>query len=201
MDGNFNSFVMSKISHKEYVSAMENIELSQRLVQLQAEYRQNSSALLLQRPKNRPSQKTNAHGEIVSTRICIGIPVTSKGTVMTSVQSSPFWANFFDSFMRSIDWRSNRFVFRIAMGFDKADTLYDTGDAWTEIREEFRKRASFRMSEQHLDQIAINSVLRDTLTLKLMHFDDLNGAPSQVVSQLMLQAYSEDEFDYFYQVS
>jgi hypothetical protein len=30
-----------------------------------------------------------------------------------------------------------------------------------------------------------------------MHFDHLDGAPSQVVSQLMLTAYM-DNFDYFY---
>lgn len=43
------------------------------------------------------------------------------------VLDSPFWTNLFDSFMKSIDWRSNRFVFKFYLGFDKADELYDTG--------------------------------------------------------------------------
>lgn len=30
--------------------------------------------------------------------------------------------------MKSIDWRSNRFVFKFYLGLDKADELYDTGD-------------------------------------------------------------------------
>ena len=29
--------------------------------------------------------------------------------------------------MKSIDWRSSRFVFKFYLGFDKADELYDTG--------------------------------------------------------------------------
>jgi hypothetical protein len=56
--------------------------------------------------------------------------MTSKGTVMEDISHSPFWANLFDSFMKSIDWRSNRIIFKFYLGFDKADELYDTGDAW-----------------------------------------------------------------------
>ena len=62
-------------------------------------------------------------------RICIGVPMTSKGTQMKSVEESPLWSNLFDSFMKSIDWRSNSYVFRFYLGFDKGDDLYDTGDA------------------------------------------------------------------------
>lgn len=133
-------------------------------------------------------------------KICIGVPITSKGTIMSDVVDSPFWTNLFDSFMKSIDWRSNRYIFRFYLGFDKADNLYDTGDAWTNMREEFRHRATYRMMEQMMDESSINNVLKDTLSLKLMHFDHLEGAPSQVVSQLMLSAYM-DNFDYFYQVN
>lgn len=56
------------------------------------------------------------------------------------------------------------------------------------------------MKEQLLDDAAVTEVLEKHLSLKLMHFDHLTGAPTQVVSQLMLAAYV-DNFDYFYQVS
>jgi len=82
--------------------------------------------------------------------MCIAVPMTSKGTVMKDLAESPFWANLFDSFMKTIDWRSNRFVFKFYLGFDKADSLYDTGDAWSEFRELFARRATFRMQEQVL---------------------------------------------------
>ena len=49
-------------------------------------------------------------------RICLGIPITSKGTKMDEIRDSPFWNNLFDSFMKSIDWRSNRYVFRFYLG-------------------------------------------------------------------------------------
>ena len=133
-------------------------------------------------------------------KICLGVPMTSKGTQMTNIADSPFWSNLFDSFMKSIDWRSNRYVFRFYLGFDKADDMYDIGDAWSDFREEFRHRATYRMIEQQMDEQQINEVLDKQLSLKLMHFDHLRGSPSQVVSQVMLAAYT-DNFDYFYQVN
>jgi hypothetical protein len=74
------------------------------------------------------------------------------------------------------------------------------GDAWSEIRDEFKSRAVFRMKEQLIEDSAIQDILDNLLLLKLMHFDHLTGAPTQVVSQLMLSGYT-DNFDYFYQVS
>jgi hypothetical protein len=85
-------------------------------------------------------------------------------------------------------------------GFDKADSFYDTGDAWTEFRDEFQSRAGFRMSELQMEQPEIEAVLKTKLSLKLNHYDHLVGAPTQIVSQLVLSAYV-DNFDYFYQVS
>jgi hypothetical protein len=73
------------------------------------------------------------------------------------------------------------------------------GDAWSEIRDEFKSRAIFRMKEQLIEDSAIQDILDNLLLLKLMHFDHLTGAPTQVVSQLMLSGYT-DNFDYFYQV-
>ena len=126
--------------------------------------------------------------------------MTSKGTEMQSITESPLWSNLFDSFMKTIDWRSNKFIFRLYLGVDKADPLYDTGDAWSEMRQEFKQRAIFRMTEQLMDKSSIDDVLEKRLSIKLMNFDHLEGAPTQVVSQLVLQAYS-DSFDYFYQVN
>ena len=70
----------------------------------------------------------------------LGIPLTSKGTVMYEITESPLWSNMFDSFMnvicywglvckivQSIDWKANKYVFGIYLGFDKADPIYDTG--------------------------------------------------------------------------
>ncbi len=56
------------------------------------------------------------------------------------------------------------------------------------------------MKEQMLTDEIIQEILKTQLFIKLMHFDDLHGAPSQVVSQLVLQAYS-DNYDYFYQIN
>ena len=49
------------------------------------------------------------------------------------------------------------------------------GDGWSEIREEFKSRATFRMKEQLVDEKTIEHVLEKHLLLKLMHFDHLAG--------------------------
>ena len=200
--GNYNQFVFTPVDPEDYRVARELSSLSKKLVSIQDSYIESHKPGLEASQVNRSmDMKTNTAPIIKSTiKIAIAIPVTSKGTVMATVSESPLWSNFFDSFMKSIDWRSNRYCFKIYVGFDKADSIYDTGDAWSELRSEFASRAEFRMKEQLMDDIAIHSVLRDTLSIKLMHFEDLHGAPSQVVSQLVLSAYS-DGFDYFYQVS
>jgi hypothetical protein len=78
--------------------------------------------------------------------------------------------------------------------------MYDTGDSWSDMRSEFKSRSEFRMKEQLMDDTAIKFALQKQLTLKLQHFEHLEGAPTQVVSQLVLAAYV-DNFDYFYQVN
>lgn len=190
-----------------YVKALELVDLSNQIISLQDAYNIQNKALFSLNVGSSldavhaapPLPQLQVLTATPSTKICIAIPVTSRHTVMTDVKTSPLWNNFFDSFMKSIDWRSNRYVFKVYVGFDKADDIYDTGDAWSEMREEFTERATFRMREQLMDDTAIHSVLRDTLSLKLMHFEHLEGAPSQVVSQLMISAY-DDNYDYFYQV-
>jgi hypothetical protein len=195
--GSYSKFVMETISDKDVIKAEELVHLSDQVLDIQRAYTEQHQTSLQARKAavNMVTGSDNPN----PVRICIGVPMTSKGTLMTQVSDSPFWTNLFDSFMKSIDWRANRYIFRFYLGFDKADGLYDTGDAWSEIREEFKHRATFRMTEQMMDEDSIDLVLEKQLTLKLLHFDHLEGAPTQVVSQVVLTAYV-DNFDYFYQV-
>ena len=194
---NSKAFIMEKISPEIVRSSYMLLDLSNQIMNIQSDYIKSNQLS----PKERKSAALGVTGmeNANPVKICLGVPITSKGTEMKDVSDSPFWTNLFDSFMKSVDWRSNRYVFRFYLGFDKADSMYDTGDAWSELREEFRHRATYRMLEQLMEEADINAVLEEKLSLKLMHFDHLEGAPSQVVSQLMLSAYM-DNFDYFYQV-
>ena len=78
-------------------------------------------------------------------------------------------------------------------------SITHVGDAWSDMREEFKRRSTFRLKEQLIDESTIDDILLNRLSLKIMHFDHLTGSPTQVVSQLMLAGYA-DSFDYFYQV-
>lgn len=193
------SFVLERIPTDTVHSSYTLLDLSNQIQRIQSEYTASHQISI----SDRKAAVNDAHRTAINggspVRICLGVPMTSKGTIMKDVMDSPFWTNLFDSFMKSIDWRSNRYIFRFYLGFDKADDMYDTGDAWSDLREEFRHRATYRMLEQLMDETTINTVLEEQLSIKLMHFDHLEGAPSQVVSQLMLSAYM-DNFDYFYQV-
>lgn len=195
--GSFNHFVLEDVSPERVQEAYNLVDLSRQVLGIQTRYHD--------RHQKTDKQQRAAASNVTSTdnpnvvRICLGVPMTSKGTQMGSVLDSPFWTNLFDSFMKSVDWRANRYQFHFYLGFDRGDNMYDTGDAWQELREEFRHRATFRMAEQLMDEAAIGAALDSTLAVKLMHFEDLAGAPTQVVSQLMLKAYA-DGFDYFYQV-
>lgn len=195
--GNWNKFVLEKVSEEQLQHAYGLVAMSEEVIKIQTNYIKEKQISVEERKKK--IHETISADSTQTVKICMGVPITSKGTEMAEVVDSPFWSNLFDSFMKSVDWRSNRYIFRFYLGFDKADPLYDTGDAWSDMREEFKHRAIFRMTEQQMDEVAINNVLENFLSLKLMHFDHLEGSPSQVVSQLMLAGY-RDNFDYFYQV-
>jgi hypothetical protein len=192
------SFMLQKVDKEVVRKSYLLVDLSDQILAIQEAYRAKHH----KSTDERKSSAVDVIGmdNLNQVKICIGVPITSKGTKMDQITDSPFWAILFDSFMRSIDWRSNRYIFRFYLGFDKADPMYDTGDAWSDMREEFRRRATYRMEEQMVEEANIHIVLRDVLSIKLMHFDHLEGAPSQIVSQLMLSAYA-DNFDYFYQVN
>ena len=191
-------FVLEKIREKDVRYAQEVVSLSEQIIEIQNQYMREHTVA----NQARQAAIKSATGGINSKplHICIGVPMTSKGTKMDSLKDSPFWSNLFDSFMHSVDWRSNKYVFRFYLGFDKADEMYDTGDSWAEMREIFHNRAKYRLEEDLIEKSLIDTILDDQLSLKLMHFSHLEGAPTQVVSQLMLSAYGEG-FDYFYQVN
>lgn len=193
--GNWNHFILEPAPKENVLDSYELVDLSKKVSKIQQTYMETK----IQEMKTAAATKEAPVTVKNAVKICLAVPMTSKGTEMKAVTDSPFWTNLFDSFMRSIDWRSNKYIFRFYLGFDQADKLYDTGDAWSEIREEFKQRAIYRMSEQMMNEEAINVVLEQQLSVKIAHFDHLDGAPSQVVSQLVLAAYS-DQFDYFYQV-
>ena len=204
---NFDKFVFKEVSGHKLQRGYELSDLSNKILNIQNEYGKEAKEVLskmkkitiLNKNKNIAETDERENHEKI-TKIAITVPMTSKNTDMQSIADSPFFANLFDSFMKTIDWRSNRFVFRFFLGFDKADLMYDTGDAWSEMREEFVKRATFHMSQQLMDADTIKNVFSNQLSIQLMHFEHLEGAPTQVVSQLALKAY-DDDFDYFYQVN
>eukprot|EP00981_Chlorochromonas_danica_P006541 scaffold1431_cov167-Ochromonas_danica.AAC.1 len=147
----------------------------------------------------KPSTLSEEKREDYNIALCV--PMTSKGTKMSDVTESPFWSNLFDSFMKSVDWHSNKYRFTFYIGFDQGDEAYDTGDAWNIFREEFRNRATFRLAEQRLtNEAEVEEILKKRLHVKLYHYNHLQGAPSQIVSQLVLQGYAEG-MDYFYQIN
>lgn len=206
VDSKGSKFILEKVSHEETYHALELSELSSQVLATQSKYirekvvQSSKLSKSVKLPDPFPVHATNEVSSETNPRVAVTIPMTSKGTDMRDISESPLWSNLFDSFMKTIDWRSNKIVFKFYLGFDKADAQYDTGDAWSDMRGEFRRRATYRMTEQLMDEAAIDIVLEKRLSLKLMHFDHLDGAPTQVVSQLALQAYS-DGFEYFYQVN
>jgi hypothetical protein len=199
---NFNKLVFQEVDNERLQKAWELVDLSQQVEQIQAQYAGVHAATDRERRQNANAAVSSSARGIASDaiKIAITVPMTSKGTEMTSVADSPFFANLFESFMESIDWRSNRIEFGFFLGFDQADPLYDTGDAWSEMRNEFSKRAAYYMTVQNMNPVTIKKVLAQKLTLKIMHFEHLEGAPTQVVSQLVVKAYAEN-YDYFYQVN
>ena len=194
----FSKLLFQPITTEAINKAYETVHLSNQLISIQEKYINQHQSSVNAR-KVAASMITNTDNPN-TVRICLGIPMTSKGTKMKSVTESPIWTNLFDSFMKSIDWKSNRFVFAFYLGLDKYDDLYDTGDAWSELRTEFKTRATYRLKEQLLNNEEVDEVLTKKLLLKISHFDHLQGAPTQVVSQVMLEAYV-DGYDYYYQVN
>eukprot|EP00605_Chrysophyceae_sp_TOSAG23-4_P002886 GSChrysophyteH1.ASY1.ANO1.3181.1 assembled CDS len=171
-------FSLERVGDKDVRYAQEVASLSEQILSIQEKYSSENRASV---QAQKAAVHSSTHDSTTPIRICIGVPITSKGTDMTSVRDSPLWSNLFDSFMKSIDWRSNRFVFGFYLGFDRGDPFYDTGDSWTELREIFINRARYRLEETLLEKEKVEEVLKNQLLIKLSHY--------------------EDKFDYFYQVN
>lgn len=62
--------------------------------------------------------------------------------------------------MKSIDWRSNRFVFKFYLGLDKADELYDTGDEEDVLSVGVRRNVlrSFTCHSEEESSVSLNFV-------------------------------------------
>ena len=140
-----------------------------------------------------------------SLQIAIVVPMTSRGTDMEGVEQSPLWFNLFASFVESVDWRKNRHTFHFYLGFDQGDDLYDTGDAWQEMRYAFRAHAKKALRWLGYGNVTVSRVSDGVdgppmLDLKLVHFADTVGAPSQAVSQMARMAVREGA-DYIYQLN
>ena len=58
-------------------------------------------------------------------------------------------------------------------------TTSTTQGTLSDMRSEFEKRATFRMKEQLMGDEEIEAMLGKKLTLKLQHFDHLEGAPTR----------------------
>ena len=142
-------------------------------------------------------------------KVAVVVPMTSRGTDMNSVDQSPLWFNLFASFVESVDWRKNKHQFVFYLGFDRGDALYDTGDAWQDMRSAFRGHATKALKWLGYGNWTIKHVLDHgpkkgqdpALSITLVHFDDTSGAPSQAVSQMAKRAVFDDGADYVYQLN
>jgi hypothetical protein len=197
-----NVFELNPVSRDVAHKYRQLVSLSDQIEQIQGAYMKESKRRIAKEKLSSAgsAQQRAGGGALAVTKICMGVPMTSVKTSMLEVADSPLWTNLFSSFMETVDWKSDRFVYAFYLGFDKADPIYDTGDAWHDMRQEFTKRATLFLKTQLLDDTSIEKILRERLSIKLFHYEHLEGAPSQVVSQVMLQAYG-DGYDYFYQVN
>jgi hypothetical protein len=112
--GNFNKFKMELLQEEDAINARELVSLSDQIINIQKIYSTNHKSS--EKDQKLQFNKINGLENAKPVKICIAVPVTSKGTQMSSVSDSPFWSNLFDSFMKSIDWRSNRYEFQFYIG-------------------------------------------------------------------------------------
>mmetsp|Transcript_16097 Transcript_16097/g.48012 ORF Transcript_16097/g.48012 Transcript_16097/m.48012 type:complete len:522 (-) Transcript_16097:1645-3210(-) len=151
----------------------------------------NKNAL---KPRELPLKRPSAL-DSETLKIAVVVPMTSRGTDMDSVEQSPIWFNLFASFVESVDWRKNRHEFQFYLGFDRGDALYDTGDAWHDMRAAFKAHARKALAWLGYGNFTVAAVVdgssspkrpkaKPRLSLKLVHFDDTaGGAPPAVSSK------------------
>lgn len=115
--GTYSKFLFEKVSDTDNAEAQKLVHLSNQIISIQTEYAESNQKSLQSRQS--AVNLANSASSPNTVKICIGVPMTSRGTVMQDVDESPFWPNLFDSFMKSIDWLSNKYVYRFYLGFDK----------------------------------------------------------------------------------
>ena len=70
-------------------------------------------------PRPDPRRRAGATSafEASKLKVAVVVPMTSRGTDMSSVDQSPLWFNLFASFVESVDWRKNKHQFVFYLGF------------------------------------------------------------------------------------
>ena len=138
------------------------------------------------RPAPRPAPRPARGGTIA-----IGTPVTSKGTRMLSVADSPFFNVLLKSVLGTWDGPSSGAVdgggggggwrYAFYVGVDRGDPIYDGWGA----------EAAFRRSFGAAVGGAVGADRAALVPLRYTAFAGLGGRPSQVVAELMAQAYGD----------
>jgi len=210
-------FNLTRADAATMAKARELLKASKHAEELRAKADANRRARLLAASAERGEKFSLKPGERLprrgpsaldsgSLKVAIVVPMTSRGTDMDGVEQSPLWFNLFASFVESVDWRKNRHTFHFYLGFDKGDDLYDTGDAWSEMRRAFRAHAKKALRWLGYGNFTVARVAdgidgsKPAVDLTLVHFSDTAGAPSQAVSQMAKMAVSEGA-DYIYQLN
>ncbi|CAM9636648.1 unnamed protein product, partial [Hapterophycus canaliculatus] len=133
--------------------------------------------------------------------IAICVPMTSRGTVMESTYDSPVWTHAFSTFLSTIDWHAPNYRFHWYFGFDVGDPIYDEPGATEHLKKQFMIQALKEFQEQGLSEGDIRRLMYDNaVRLSTSYFEDMQHAPSYVVSGLVQEAY-DDGYDYFYQIN
>eukprot|EP01041_Mallomonas_annulata_P003182 gene3182-6278_t len=96
--GSHNHFIFELVSNEEVQKAYEIVSLSDQIINIQSEYTKKHQTTIKER--NAAVKSITGMDSTAVVRICIAIPVTSKGTAMKTVADSPLWPNLFESFIK-----------------------------------------------------------------------------------------------------
>ena len=92
------TFALINVNDNDVRVAQELVSLSSQIREIQsAEVESHQSP---QDARKKLANMVNGSKNKGTIRICIGVPMTSKGTTMGSVEDSPLWSNLFDSFLK-----------------------------------------------------------------------------------------------------
>ena len=114
------------------------------------------------------------------------IPVTSKTRKDENLADTPFVKIFLRSLVRSIE--GERYLFRIYLGCDKGDLLYDVDSAKETLRSLIRSELS-KVEPSRQPKLSLE---------ELFTFSDTTNNPCLVWNRLFRSAF-DDKCDFFYQ--